>query len=202
MIRKSLAPAAEAAANLPTDIPSAFCAGWDTGGWDNVKWLAFEIDDGVESTGPRFTFQLGEFTEGACASSSVAPNTRLFTLEQSSTYSPFSAQNQYFGSPVALPRDQWVALQVEIHYASGTDGYLRVWLGETFIGEITGLTTFIASVENPFQLRLSNGLTWNGCSYQANTRYIQIPIGTIQTPNTLDSGSRPFIHPDHKLSDF
>lgn len=174
-------------------FPSAFCAGYDQGtgeggdGYGATKWLRY----GFGAGGDRITHQLGGFLNSACGTAMNQSYTSFEIAGGADANTP---------SPVTIPRDQWVALQWQVNWQETATGFVRAWLDDTYLGEVTGIIT------KPTGDNILNDLTygnyWNGSPSQAVFWYIQSIIGTQQTPNTLDSGGRPFISPATKVGDF
>jgi hypothetical protein len=174
-------------------FPAAFCAGYDLGtgeasdGYGSTKWLRY----GFGVSGDRITHQLDGFLNSACGTAMNQGHTSFEITGGSDANTP---------SPATIPRDQWVAIQYHIHWAEDATGFVRAWLGDTYLGEVGSIITKPAGDDALNDLTLGN--YWNGASHQANTWYIQSVIGTQQTPNTLDSGGRAYISPLTKVSDF
>lgn len=175
-------------------FPSAFCAGYQLGtgegsdGYGSTKWIRL----GFAPTGQRLTFQLGNFSNSACAAS--------HNIHHISDEIGGSGQ-QSWGSTPTISRDAWVAMQMSIYFSTNSSlGYSRLWVGSTYIGQTANFQT-LPSSDNVLN-DLTVGDYWNGASQAANTWYMDEIIVTTDTPNTTDAGGRPYIHPDTRVSDF
>lgn len=179
-------------------IPSSFCAG-SSGGTepeppvDFIKWLRFQW--GTAGGGSRLTFQPRTFTGGECNSN--GPTVGGAQFEQFA-----DGSNRWFPNQanIKLPRDQWFAWQwsFKIHE---TEGYIRCWIDDTFIGEVGPSNTIpnqLAAGLNQIVL----GDYWNNKPFQTNHWYIDDIIITKDEPSTLDAGGRPYIAPATRASDF
>ena len=100
-----------------------------------------------------------------------------------------------------IPRDEWVSLHVafKLDY---TGGWWRIWIIEDYQGE-----SVVTTPDASYEIGHAGLGDWvNGGSHvqgsSTDTFYIDELIVTKDTQNTLDSGGRPFIHPDHYVSDF
>lgn len=97
-----------------------------------------------------------------------------------------------------LPRDQWFSLQYA--WQLGASGFIRVWVDETFVGEVSGNSG--STVIRTWGM----GDYWNGKYFAreedgATVRfYMDNLVITTETPNTTDSGGRPFVHPTHFIT--
>lgn len=172
---------------------AGFCAAYsntDASGMDgygNTKWFRGYFDDH-----PFWTFHLQNFSHQSCN----VNGPRIGDIETDTGIDGFE------GAGVILTRDEWLAIQLHVRCSSvAANAFCRVWIGETFIGELSTptMTTHPGGTSTCY-IRL--GDYWNGGSYQSSTVYLGDTIVTKQTPNTLDSGGRPFIHPLHKKADF
>jgi hypothetical protein len=110
---------------------------------------------------------------------------------------------------VDVPMDQWFSMQIQFHIQQDGvgDSYERIWIDEQYLGQCTHSspsTTGVPSGTTFNQFRLGdivNGAAWIAGG-ATNEFWMDDIIVTKQTPNTLDSGGRPFIHPLTKVSDF
>ncbi len=98
----------------------------------------------------------------------------------------------------ALPRDRWFALQMAWHVATDASAWIRVWSDETFVGECAGAGVVPADYAvQSFGI----GDYWNGGAWieggSTADFWMDDLVVTKETPNTLDDGGRPFIHPAH-----
>lgn len=174
-------------------FPSGFCAGCGGGGdFDStLKFLRYQFVNG-----DRVTAKLGGFTNGSCASSASAPTMRGVASEIGVD------GNNYDASPIVIPRDQWVALQWHLTHGTTTGASaLEMWVNEEYSGSIT-----IEGIHYPGSASnidyLVEGDYWNGDVQESTFYYLSNIVATKETPNTLDGGGRPFIHPDHAVADF
>lgn len=175
-------------------FPTAFCAGYGSGGdgWGSTKWIRLQF-----SGGQRLTYSLGGFSGGSCKSASLSPT--VYWLGNETGSGDF-----FWGTPgetdsgEIITRNAWHALQFQIHW-SGSSSWVRGWVDDTYVGEASGGATLPASGS---LTELVLGDYWNGEALQTTSWYIAELIVTRETPNTLDSGSRPYIAPSTKVSDF
>jgi hypothetical protein len=180
-------------------FPSTFCAG-DGGGGDGdgqIKWLRYEF-----VSGSRLTAKIGGVSHNACTSTASSP-TMLGVASEIGTGS-----NNYLNTEVAIPRDQWVALQWHLtHGTTKAASDVEMWSGTTYLGHVTmdrdssgGGAQYPGSASDVAFIAL--GDYWNGDVHQTTSLYISNVIFTKQTPNTLDSGGRAYISPSTRISDF
>jgi hypothetical protein len=104
--------------------------------------------------------------------------------------------------------DQWVALQMAVKVADDGTGFIRYWVGDTFIGEATGQTVSAGNSLDDWGLINY----WNGVPYTDGLAgredmwmddiIIASDIAGRGAPNTLDSGGRPFISESTTVGDF
>lgn len=99
-----------------------------------------------------------------------------------------------------VPRNRWVALQMAWKLST-TNGWVRLWADDTFIGECSTIM--------PQGYRVGNwgiGNYWNGGPWIQNSStadfWMDDVVVTKQTPNTVDSQGRPYIHPSHFAGEF
>lgn len=167
-------------------FPSTFCAGYGTtsgDGWGATKWFRIQWGDENTASYSRLTFQIGNITSGAC---STGPTFRGCTME---TFN--GAGNAWFPTELAIPKDQWVAMQFCV-YIHPTNGYIRGWMDDQYAGQVD-----IVTVPDALQFGINNvkiGDYWNGSPHQDSQFYMQeVVMATGVT--TLDSGGRPYIPP-------
>jgi hypothetical protein len=99
----------------------------------------------------------------------------------------------------ALPRDQWFALQMAWNIqTSGNGGWVRLWVDDTYVGQVTTQVSAGYTVQTWGLGDYWNGEAWIQGSSTARF-YLDSVVITKETPNTTDSGGRPFIHPQHFL---
>lgn len=164
-------------------------------GWGGLKFIRFEDNDG--NPGNRYTFQL--------AVTAQAAGTRTTSHIKGATDEVGAAPNlNDFFSPTPsdlITRGAWHSIEVSMKVANATtnDGYIRVWIDDTYVGEVSG----VDNVGTGFAIdTLVLGNYWNGSTTQANTWYWDELILTTETPNTTDSGGRPFIGSTRRVVDF
>jgi hypothetical protein len=183
-------------------FPSTFCAGYGTksgDGWGYTKWLRLQFNTTStfqwDTESARLTYQLGGFSGSSCSPAASSPTIATLTVEgvPNGEFVWFDRSNAR-----AVQRDQWRALQFQIHWSTSS-GWVRVWDHDTYIGQFTGGATL---KPDTYLTRLILGDYWNGGSRESTNWYIDEVIITAQTPNTLDSGGRPYIDPQTKVSDF
>lgn len=184
-------------------FPSAFCAGHGStsgDGWGVTKWLRLQFNTTSsfqwETESARLTYQLGGFSGNSCSSAGSSPTVSILTVEgvPNGDHVSFDSVN----GPRIVPRDQWRALQFQIHWST-TAGWVRVWDHDTYVGQFSAGATLEPGT---YLTNLVLGDYWNGGSRQSTSWYIDELIITTQTPNTLDGGGRPYIDPRTKASDF
>lgn len=173
-------------------ITSSFCAAYSNtsgtnDGYGNTKWFRGYFDGH-----PFWTFHLENFSQQSCNASGP----RIGDIETDTGVSGFE------GSGIVLARDQWFAMQIHVRNSSvAANAFCRVWIDYTYVGQLSTPTmTTHPGGTSSFELVL--GDYWNGGSHQDSTIYLGDIIASKQTPNTLDSGGRPYIHPLHKKADF
>jgi hypothetical protein len=149
-----------------------------------------------ETESARLTYQLGGFSGSSCSSAGSSPTLSFLTVEGVPNGDHVSLEG--VNGPRIVPRDQWRALQFQIHWST-TAGWVRVWDHDTYVGQFSAGATLEPGT---YLTNLVLGDYWNGGSRQATSWYIDELIITAQTPNTLDSGGRPYIDPRTKASDF
>jgi len=100
---------------------------------------------------------------------------------------------------VVIPRDRWVAIQVAHHLQTTGNGmWTRIWMDDTFVGECAqnqGVTAGYSIYEWKLGNYINGGGHIQGGS--TDTFWIDDVVITKQTPNTTDSGGRPYIHSTH-----
>lgn len=179
-------------------FPSAFCSGTDSssGDWDgSIKWFRYQFASGGSR---RITFKIGGISNGSCNSAASGPT----ILGAANEAMASGTNNNYDGSPVVIPRDQWVALQWHLKHTQSTGtSTLEMWIGSTYCGAATILCSNFPNVSSDSVVFVI-GDYWNGGSAEGNAWYISNAIFTKQQPNTLDSGGRPYIDPNTRISDF
>lgn len=171
---------------------SSFCAAYSNtsgtnDGYGNTKWFRGYFNDH-----PFWTFHLENFSFRSCNPSGP----RIGDIETDTGIAGFES------SGVILNRDEWIAMQLHVRCSSvAANAFCRVWLGETYLGQLS-TPTMTTHPGGTTRFSLVMGDYWNGGAHQTSTVYLGDIIVSKQTPNTLDSGGRPFIHPSHKKADF
>lgn len=111
------------------------------------------------------------------------------------------------GANTVFPRDQWFHVCFAVKNSSSSDGFLRCWINDVYIGEVQGLTMPAATDINQWAL----GTHWNGSPYNDGSHdgyfymddvIIASDINGYGAPNTLDSGDRPYINSSTTVGDF
>ncbi len=97
-----------------------------------------------------------------------------------------------------FPRDRWFALQMAWHVATDGSAWIRVWSDDEFLGECAGA----GEVPDGYVVQSWGiGDYWNGGAWiqggSTGDFWLDDVVVTAETPNTIDAGGRPFVHPDH-----
>lgn len=97
-----------------------------------------------------------------------------------------------------FPRDRWFALQMAWHVATDGSAWIRVWSDDEFLGECPGA----GAVPDGYVVQSWGiGDYWNGGAWiqgdSTGDFWLDDVVLTAETPNTVDVGGRPFVHPDH-----
>jgi hypothetical protein len=176
-------------------FPADFC--WRAGNdpsdfWGNTKWIRLEWTTGSSLAG-RATYQLGGVSQLTCNNS---PLHGLVTREYN------GAGNIDISPRASVPRDQWVSLQFAIHLQPDNTGWVRFWLDNTFNGEVTGVSTLPSESGSRILEFVMLGDYINGSAYETGDFGFAEVILSFETPDTTDSGERPFIDPDVSASSF
>ncbi len=106
-----------------------------------------------------------------------------------------------------LPRDRWFALQMAVRVSSGEDGFIRMWIDDSFLGEVVGPTT----VEDAALVQWGIGDYWNGVPWtdgeEGRTDFwndeilVAADIEGYGAPTATDDGGRPYIPPCARVAD-
>lgn len=109
---------------------------------------------------------------------------------------------------VSFPKDKWFALQIAVKVSNGSDGFIRAWIDDNYLGEVVGKTFSAESSVYDWGI----GDYWNGVPWSDNQSgrtdfwIDEIIMATDMegygAPTTLDSGDRPYISPDARVVDF
>lgn len=172
-------------------FPSSFCAGYtnvlESDGYGSTKWIRLQYSTGVSH---RLTLQMENFSGNGCG---TGPRMGHVTNEGMLD----NQHNTRFASPITLARNQWLALQMHVRFGTTrANSFVRLWVGDTFLGAADMGAATLSSA-NASIVDLVYGDYWNGGSRGNNFWYIANVIATRQQPNTVDSGGRPFISPNH-----
>lgn len=183
-------------------FPSDFCFSYGTNGdgWGATKWFR------VQSTAGRSTIELGS-GGGSLANANYAfkaSPTCGTTIgmfgdinEMGAPTSPFPKWTPELGGK-AIQRGVWQALQVQWHFGDGADGFIRGWIDDVYLGQSNHTTL-------PTGARVTDlvlGDYWNGGFPKEQSFYLDEIVISTQTPNTVDSGGRPYISPKTRVADF
>lgn len=168
--------------------------------WGNIKWLRMEYTNGT-----RYTQQIGSLGGTPIADSPTcgsAAGWGGFTSEYGGD------QNKETSSSTQITRGTWLALQFHVHLSSNPAlGYTESWIGDTYMGiavdQIGGENRYLTMPAGgqPIDF-LVFGDYWNGSPHFDQQFYFDEWIITTETPNTVDSGGRPYIAPGTQVSDF
>lgn len=116
--------------------------------------------------------------------------------------------NDFIDIDGVFPRDKWFALQMAVKVSSGTDGFVRAWIDDTFLGEKVG-PTFPegASIMDWGIGDYWNGVPWtDGAPGRTDFWIDEIILATdiegYGAPTTLDSDGRPYIKASVRVEDF
>jgi hypothetical protein len=177
-------------------FPNGFCFGYgDTSGdgWGATKWMRMEFDDGNPNTGgpgSRLTLQLGNMGNGVCND-----NTEIWgaTREYAGT------ANCEVSTHAPLQTGAWHMVQWQVHMAADASGFIRFWLDDQYLGQWDGQTLPNGNPKLDFVIY---GDYWNGSPFENGEWYMDDVIMTSQAPDTLDSGGRPYISPETRVSDW
>jgi hypothetical protein len=179
-----------------TYFPLDFCFSYGSygDGWGPIKWFRISANN---ANGPRSTIEMGtptamgdgyNFRPWPTCGTTVALWADV--NEMGAGTSPFPYYKPELGGK-AITRGVWLALQVQWHFGDGAAGYTRGWVDDVYLGQNNHTTCPAGSVIE----RLVLGDYWNGGFPKQQAFYIDDIIITTQTPNTLDSGGRPYISP-------
>lgn len=172
---------------------SSFCAAYSNSdasgmdGYGSTKWFRGYFDEH-----PFWTFHLDNFGFRSCDASGP----RIGDIETDTGIAGFE------DAGIILTRDEWLAVQLHVRCSSvAANAFCRVWIGSTYVGQLSTptMTTHPGGTSTCY-VRL--GDYWNGGAYQTSTVDVGDTIVSKETPNTLDAGGRPYIHPLHRKADF
>lgn len=182
------------------------------GGSAALKWMRFQGTDVGAGGAPRLTYKPWATADCTwpCSSGLTTYTPKDISGENTGWDTRYPGRDWDFTGPPSFARGQWVATQVYLRLSKGDgtidagNGLLRVWVNNTLIGETQRNTLPpVGHVQEGSLLQsLWWGNYWNGGFPQFQSWYHDEVIVTTQTPNTVDSGGRPFIHPDTRVIDF
>ena len=170
-------------------FPALTCFGYGGAG-DGYGSLKF-IRMGFSTNSNRLTHQIGLFQSGSCG---------LVTNQSYTSNEITGGSDAVTPSPQNITSGSWHHLSYATLFREAATGYVRSWCNGNYLGEVSGIQTKPVGINalNDFTI----GNYFNGGAYQAMTFYMQCLILSKQTPNTLDSGGRPYISPDTQVGDF
>jgi hypothetical protein len=182
---------------LPSTLPMGYCFGTsDTtdaatcsqpaDGSGSTKWLVLAPDTGTD----RLYTNL------------MTPRRAMGLDNGFRMISEAQNDGNFVDNTTVIPRDQWFSLQMQIYLAAGTNaGYMRLWLNDTYIGQLTKATLANSSYKIK-EWGLGdywNGVPWtDGGGSRTDLLWMDdVIIATDYTgygaPLTVDSGGRPYI---------
>ena len=106
-----------------------------------------------------------------------------------------------------LPRDRWFALQMAVRVSDGDDGFIRAWLDDEYLGEVTGPTTVTGASLVEWGLGdYWNGVPWtDGAPGRTDFWIDEIVVASdadgYDVPTGVDSGGRPYIASCTRVAD-
>lgn len=185
-------------------FPGGFCfssGNVSESNWGNTKWYRLEF-----ANGNRWTCQMGGLAGTAFADGPTCGTQAGWGGATDEVGG--NGENKIIASPPAeVVRGSWLALQSHIHLAGTAVGYVESWIGSTYIGRAinanAGGNAYVTCPSGGSPVAdIVFGDYWNGAPYFGSDFYLDEVVITTQTPNTLDAGSRPYISPSHRVSDF
>ncbi|MEW7277520.1 heparin lyase I family protein [Aquimarina sp. 2201CG1-2-11] len=116
--------------------------------------------------------------------------------------------NDFLDIEAVFPKDQWFALQIAVKVSNGSDGFVRAWIDDTFLGEKKGPTF----PEEASIMDWGIGDYWNGVpwtdgeagrtAFWIDEIILATDIEGYGAPTTLDKGGRPYINASARVKDF
>lgn len=109
--------------------------------------------------------------------------------------------------PVDLPRDRWFALQMAVRVSDGDDGFIRAWIDDQYLGEVTGRTTVAdAPIHSWGMGDYWNGVPWtDGAPGRTDFWVDEVIVASdapgYDAPTGIDSGGRRYIDPCTRVAD-
>lgn len=160
---------------------------------DGFGWNKFLVMSRLHHEGPRMYVQPRSDYRLNYGSPEFNDHTGIYVNhDEMGTYCPNLAPDYSF------PRNQWFSLQVSWHVATDHSAYIRVWSDDKLIAECQGAGRVSAGYEVG---NIGIGDYWNGGAWiqgaSTGSFWMDNLVVTKQTPNTVDSEGRPFIHPQH-----
>lgn len=174
-------------------IPSSFCAGYQlsvaegSDGYGSTKLWRL----GLDANGQRLTGQLAGFQNSQCGIDDVYIEYISAEIGASASY--------LFGGRATLTRDIWHDIVFKYLF-SVTAGHVQLWHNGSFIGQTMDFQTLTFDGDDIHNITI--GDVYNGNSQANNAFSMDQFIFTMDTPNTVDAGGRPTIHPETRVSDF
>lgn len=178
-------------------FPNDFCFSYGTAendGWGATKWIR------AQTTGGRSTIEMG--TAGPLDDDRYGfkrwPTCGTVTAMYGDI-NEMGAGNRPFPNYTSAPivRGRWQAIQVQWHFSS-SGGFTRGWVDDVYLGQSNHTTLPSgAALEE-----IIYGDYWNGGAPKNQAFYFDEIVITTTAPNTLDSGGRPFIHPNTRVAHF
>ena len=174
------------------DADAASACGQSADGNATAKWLVFA---------PEASFGTARiYLNTAVARRALAAEEPRLRLISEALHRPHDA-------PVELPRDRWFALQLAVHVSDGDDGYIRGWLDDEFLGEVSGPTTVAdASIGSWGMGDYWNGVPWtDGAEGRTDFWVDEIVVASdadgYDPPTGVDADGRPYIAPCTRTAD-
>ncbi len=175
-------------------FPSTFCfqnngltINNDADAWGGTKWIRVQWGGGTT----RMTFQMSNYSSTTC---------NTYGEMYGATNEGIGADIiQNFPSQLQVARGGWRCLEWHVHFSeSAAVGYIEGWVDGAHCGRKMCVTM-------PASLNLTEihyGDYINGGHILNNPWYIDEGIITLQTPDAIDAGGRPFIGTTRSVGDF
>ncbi len=109
--------------------------------------------------------------------------------------------------PVDLPRDRWFALQMAVRVSDGDDGFIRAWIDDEYLGEVTGRTTADGATLASWGMGdYWNGVPWTDGEPGRTAFWIdEVVVASdaegYEPPTGVDTGGRAYIAPCTRVAD-
>jgi hypothetical protein len=210
MSGKSVAEGSDTWLRWAIYLPTSFCSGHagQSDGYGATKWMRLGYSVGNGGPPDRLTMQMREMSSGggSCITSPACH------ISHCSIEFGGGERVIRFPGDMEFLRNQWYFPQMRVHHStSNSIGFMEFWIDETYLGrgfDVNAGSTELFATNPPGDFNLDNmrvGDYWNGGSLQ-NTFFYEDEFifynATGDPPNTQDSGGRPFISPDHQVTDF